>query len=49
MTNNRALEMFQSGRGVDCVIEVVVQQIDGQQEKKVFFLFLLVHSSRLCK
>jgi hypothetical protein len=47
----RALEMFQTGRGADCVIEVVTQ-IDGQQdpEKKVFLnftLILLVHSSRL--
>jgi hypothetical protein len=39
--NNRAMEMFQSGQGADCVIEVV-QQIDGQQdpEKKVFFVFI---------
>jgi hypothetical protein len=35
MTNSRALEMFDSGQGADCVIEVV-PQIDGQ-EKKVFF------------
>jgi hypothetical protein len=44
--NSRALEMFQSGQGADCVIEVGQQQIDGQ-EKQVFFV-LLVHSSRLC-
>jgi hypothetical protein len=34
MSNNRALEMFQSGQGADCMIEVV-PQIDGQ-EKQVF-------------
>jgi hypothetical protein len=33
--SNRAMEMFQSGQGADCVIEVV-PQIDGQ-EKQVFF------------
>jgi hypothetical protein len=35
MTTIRALEMFQSGQGADCVIEVV-PQIDGH-EKQVFF------------
>jgi hypothetical protein len=39
MSNSRALEMFQSGQGADCVIEVV-SQIDGQdQEIKVFFIY----------
>jgi hypothetical protein len=36
MSNNRALEMFQSGQAADCVIEVM-PQIDGQ-EKQVFLL-----------
>jgi hypothetical protein len=36
---SRALEMFQSGKEADCVIEVV-SQIDGQHpEKQVSFLF----------
>jgi hypothetical protein len=35
--NSRALEMFQTGQGADCVIEVV-PQTDGQ-EKQVFVLF----------
>jgi hypothetical protein len=40
---SRALEMFQTGQGADCVIQVM-PQMDGQDsEKKVFFLFLLVH------
>jgi hypothetical protein len=43
---SRALEMFQNGQGADCVIEVVSQSDD--QEKKVFILFLFVHSSWLC-
>jgi hypothetical protein len=39
MGNSRALEMFQSGQGADCVIEVM-PQINGQElEKKVFFCF----------
>jgi hypothetical protein len=37
MSNNRALEMFQSGQGADCVIEVVPQIYE--QEKQVFVLF----------
>jgi hypothetical protein len=37
MTNDRALEMFQTGQGADFVIEVA-PQIDGQ-EKKVFSCF----------
>jgi hypothetical protein len=39
-SRSRALEMFRSGLGADCVIEVV-QQIDGQEpEKQVFFNFI---------
>jgi hypothetical protein len=45
--NSRALEMFQTGQGADCVIEVV-PQTDGQ-EKQVLFCFLLVQSSHFCK
>jgi hypothetical protein len=38
---SRALEMFQTGEGADCVIEVVTQ-IDGQPdpEKKVFLTLI---------
>jgi hypothetical protein len=39
MTNIRAWEMFQTGQGADCVIEVM-PEIDGQ-EKQVFFGFYL--------
>jgi hypothetical protein len=40
-SRNRALEMFQNGQGVDCVIEVA-PQIDGQDtEIKVFFYSIL--------
>jgi hypothetical protein len=48
---SRALEMFRSGQGTDCVIEVVAQtQMNGQDPKiKVFVLSLLLHSSRLCQ
>jgi hypothetical protein len=35
MSNIHAWEMFQTGQGADCVIEVM-PQIDGQ-EKQVFF------------
>jgi hypothetical protein len=50
--SSRALEMFQTGEGADCVIEVVHQhQQDGlankQQEKKVFsFKFRLCNLHR---
>jgi hypothetical protein len=35
---SRALEMFQSGQGADCMIEVVPQS-DGQ-DKQVFLYFI---------
>jgi hypothetical protein len=45
--SSRALEMFKSGKGADCVIEVV-PQIHGQDKQVFFFFFLLVlHSSQL--
>jgi hypothetical protein len=39
MSSSRAMEMFQSGQGADCVIEVV-PQIDGQ-ENQVFYIVAL--------
>jgi hypothetical protein len=49
MTKDRALEMFKNGQGADCVIEVAPQIDEQDPEKEVFFfLFYLLHSSRLC-
>jgi hypothetical protein len=36
-SRNRALEMFQNGQGVDCVIEVAPQIDEQDMEIKVFF------------
>jgi hypothetical protein len=46
--NSRALEMFQTGQGADCVIEVV-PQTDGQ-EKQVGLIFFFIGEifSRSC-
>jgi hypothetical protein len=41
MNSVRAMEMLQSGEGADCVIEVVQQeqqQNEDGQEKKVYFI-----------
>jgi hypothetical protein len=44
---SRGLEMFESGEGADCVIEIMAEQIDGQQlDKKVYYFFW--RAFRLC-
>jgi hypothetical protein len=41
--NGRAMEMFESGEGFDCVIEV--EPNDGHGQGKVSILFLLIDKS----
>jgi hypothetical protein len=36
--NGRAMEMFKSGEGFDCVIEV--ESNDGHEQRKVYFFIM---------